>query len=152
MLINYERKNFKLSFDNESIKFFINEKKKTVACVIEGVFQTPSLSRLIKIPPKYVSSEGVAKCHKDDIFDVERGKRIALSKAENCAYKKCMDYLQEYFNSFNDYAFEMNLFVVKAKHTVKHNETYIKTISDETHPNYKKELKKMSCGEEKVFN
>ena len=34
--MSFNRKDFKLKFGNETTKFFVNEEKRTVTCVLEG--------------------------------------------------------------------------------------------------------------------
>ena len=77
----YSRNDIKLSFIKESTKYFVNEKKGTVVCVVEACLYVPnSYDGPIFINNTSIKSTGVAKCHVVDFFNEERGKRIALAK------------------------------------------------------------------------
>ena len=80
----------KISFYDEP-EFYVNEEKGVVTCKIRGIMQLPFLyvyDGLIDANQEQViEGIGVAKCSGNDKFDVNRGKRIALAKAENKAYK-----------------------------------------------------------------
>lgn len=80
----------KIVFDET--KFIVNEEKKTVTCIISAKF-TP-YSQQTEVGLRYHLSEltkkfrvaGVSKCHPDDQFSVETGKRIAESRAKKKVY------------------------------------------------------------------
>lgn len=141
---------FKLSFDKTQIKFFVNEKKRTVTCTIVAELLTP-FDAWNTIPNTYINGVGVAKCCEEDTFDVERGKRIAMAKAENNAYKKSIKYLEPFTKELLNTIYEMGTYAEKAGEYLAHNEDYIESVSNPEHPFYKTELKKVPCGVT-VFN
>ena len=146
--MNYNRSDIKLSFYNEETKFFVNEEKRTVACIVLGRLMNPwSPNSEIALPyDSIVRGVGVAKCMPNDTFDVERGKRIALAKAENRAYLNALDILVEYRNQLDFFTNAINVFEDKTYHCCAHNEDFIQSLSYEAHPNYRKELKPLKRG------
>lgn len=143
----FTRNDFKISFDGESTEFFVNEKKGTVVCVLTGILDTPKdYDESIWIPNKFFKEKGIAKCVDGDVFDVERGKRIALAKAENRMYISALRYIE---NCVKPYEFVFNAFekfTDKAYHTCAHNDEYICSLSYEAHPRYVKDLKPLKRG------
>lgn len=146
---NYNRNDFKLTFDKQNTQFFVNEKKGTVSCIITAYLVTPSSydwDSPVSISSKVFKYTGVAKCHADDTFDVERGKRIAMAKAENKIYLKAVAYLekeQEHIIFMNKAITE---FTEKAYHQCTHNVEYIESVSNPEHPKYKKTVTKVKSG------
>ena len=78
---------------------------------------------------------GVAKCHKDDKFDFEIGKRVALAKAELKLYKKIKSLIEPTRNNLIDYVEELDNYVNFANKQIEHNTEYLK---EERYLNYKK--------------
>ena len=127
--MNYSRDDFKLSFDKDQARFFVNKEKGVVACTVNAHLKSPfDFNSCVDIPWKNITGVGVAKCHGDDKFDPERGKRIALAKAENKAYLNAIKFLDKY----NDHCL--------------HNEDYIVSVSDKNHPRFKKRISKIKHG------
>lgn len=70
-------------------EFFINEEKKTVTCKLRGGLVLPF--ELFNIRCFWMNGSfdeekivtATAKCCPEDTFDIDKGKRIALAKAEN---------------------------------------------------------------------
>lgn len=165
--MSYNRDNFKISFkshrpvneekvDNAKFnvtdqlndtQFYVNEKKGTVVCVLEGYLNTPTgVGDILYLPDRIFKGVGVAKCAKDDVFDVERGKRIALAKAENKVYESAMNYISKTTNRLADILSAYSKFCDKGCYTCSHNEDYIDSLSYEAHPNYIKNLKPLKRG------
>lgn len=83
----------KVVFDE--INFNVYEKKKTVACVMTGHLDIRSSQDQVCVEctewidlEKELRVVGVAKCHPDDTFDPEVGKRIAESRAKRMLYSE----------------------------------------------------------------
>ena len=87
------------------------------------------------------------KCHPDDVFDVDRGKRIALAKAENKTYEMSLKYLKQYEEELLFFLKAIENFMEKSNRQCKHNLDFIETLTNENHPNYKKELPVLISGE-----
>lgn len=104
------------------VHYEVNEQARTVKAIISGTeedcFRTVQkvlgskyavdgrIKAACKMPNVF---EGVAKCHPDDTFDVDIGKRIALSRllkwyhrARRKAYKKAHDFLIEAAGTLED--------------------------------------------------
>lgn len=145
---NYNRNDFKLSFFKEDTEFYVNEKKKTVACTIVGLLNTPCEFHFRDDVPFVIESErftatGVAKCSDDDVFDVERGKRIALAKAENKVYRKASCYLFRLQKHLCFLGSGIDKFLSKSFNQCSHNDEFIQIISDTNHPEYKENISPM---------
>lgn len=140
--MSFNRRDFKLKFGNETTKFFVNEEKRTVTCVLEGLL-TPMIddNTFLCLPSEIFKGVGVAKCDDKDVFDENRGKRIALARAENNAYIDAMNYLTDYYDKLSVMLKAITAFGDKAYRCCAHNEDYIDSLSFENHPNYRKELK-----------
>ena len=82
-------------------KFYVNKNKKTVTCVIKSSLDTDvcdyvylgdmwgNLENKFNLypPSSILEFTATTKCHKDDIFDSVKGKRIAESKAKAKMFK-----------------------------------------------------------------
>ena len=142
--MNYNRHNFKLTFINDETKFFVNEHTGIVTCVLYGILKSPipnSYNYCALVPEMGFKGVGIAKCKKSDIFDVERGKRIALARAENKAYLNALGYLNEKATEFTYFLNAIEKFGDKTFRCCAHNEDYIDSLSYDAHPNYVKDLK-----------
>lgn len=137
----YNRDNFKLSFEKSNTIFYVNEKKKTVVCVLKSFLNAPyNRDSPIDIYSKYIESVGIAKCCGNDVFDIERGKRIALTKAEDNAYANALKYLGEQRKYLVEMTSMIDSFKNKAKHQFVHNQDYIDSVSNVNHERYKSEV------------
>lgn len=144
----YNRSNFKLSFDKFNKHFYVNEKKRTVTCVVEAVLNVPqSYDPMVNMWNKFFKVACTSKCHPDDVFDIDRGKRIALAKAENKTYEMSLKYLKQYEDELLFVLNAIGRFKEKSRHQCKHNDDFIETLTNEKHPNYKKELPVLISGE-----
>ena len=136
--MGFDRSDIKLSFYKDDVKFFVNEKKGIVSCVITADLLVPfSWRSHLSLNGKFITGRAVAQCHEVDTFDVERGKRIALAKAENDAYRQAGEYLNEYVTEMNLMTKQIVDFFDKKDAHKKHNLDYIESIHDPEHPMYK---------------
>lgn len=141
---NYRRTNFKLTFEKSHTCFYVNEKKKTVVCKMCGIMTPPhsdDYKAPINLPYEEVEGVGVAKCCAEDMFDVERGKRIAMARAENNAYKNALKHLEEIYEHLLLHIKAIVNFEKKTIGQCTHNVDYIESINNPEHPRYKKELR-----------
>lgn len=142
-MANFNRKKFKLTFDKGRTQFVVNENKRTVSCITIAEIVAPyAWDSSVYIPSEIFKVVGTARCTADDKFDAERGRRIALAKAENKAYLKAAEYLSKRQEDiiFMDNA--ITEFRKKAHAQCTHNEDYMDSISNPEHPRYKRRLKK----------
>lgn len=90
--------------------FFINEEKKVVTCVIiadmnldkldyaDSLFIHRRIFKQLGINNSRVVQEvGIAKCNPLDVFNIEKGKKIAESRAKQQLFKK-ISKLYEFIN------------------------------------------------------
>ena len=118
-----------MSFNGIEPIFYVNKAKKTVACKISGYAYETMLDSWLRegeLTTPIYKVVGIAYCNDNDEFDEERGKRIALAKAENKLYAKCADYYNKEINKYT---------------------SYINEISEVDSPNYKKDIKPVKRGE-----
>ena len=74
---------------------------------------------------------GVAVCGRDDIFDIEKGKKIAKARAETEAYKRATELIRDkVFNLAHAYANMYTDFYTKNMNVRKHNKEYIKKLTE----------------------
>ena len=140
--MGFNRSDIKISFNNDGTRFYVNEEKGTVVCSVEAYLLVPTnWDSCVVIPGAHFTEKGIAKCAPGDTFDVERGKRIALARAENNAYIDAMNYLTDYYDKLSVMLQAITAFGDKAYRCCAHNEDYIDSLSFENHPNYRKELK-----------
>jgi hypothetical protein len=143
---NYTRSNIKISYQGEPI-YYINEKKRTVTCQLTGLLVGPQeLERgiwdtvdSISYPTMPLSVTATARCHENDRFDVERGKRIALSKAENEIYNRATVEVSNVCEKLDFLRSACNDFVKKSISCQAHNIDYIDSLSVPAHPKYTNE-------------
>ena len=123
----------KLSFFKDSPRFFINEEKKTVTCIMEGKINPIGGYMYVGIayPFKNVKGIGVAKCNPQDKFDPEIGKAIARARAESDAYLKAVRNLKNEKELVCDYFSELVRFESRAYNCAAHNDTYVQRVIDE---------------------
>lgn len=144
----YTRKNFKLTFEKNETVFYVDENKKTVACAMKARIKHPHSHshRPVALYYREISVVGIAKCRGNDKFDVERGKRVALAKAENIAYKRALKRLEIDFKHIVFIGDAMRNFRDKAVAQIEHNEEYIESVTNTQHPNYKSEILPVKSG------
>lgn len=74
---------------------------------------------------------GVAVCSDDDIFDLEKGKKIAKARAETEAYKRATELLRDkVFNLAHSYVNMYTDFYSRNINVRKHNKEYIKKLTE----------------------
>ena len=145
--MSYNRDDIKLSFDKDCTQFFVNKKKGIVCCVVTAGINIPyDWCSPVSILGRTIKGYGIAKCNADDVFDEERGKRIALAKAENDAYVKAARYLNENQKHLTYFISKIEEFKDKGVRHCIHNEDYIESVHNPEHPKYKTTVKKLKHG------
>ena len=122
-------------------EFYINEKKRTVTCKLSGFLFGPCDYRDwmmpgINFPQKNYSVIATAHCNKNDVFDIERGKRIAMSKAENSIYSKAAIEVSNVCEKLDFLRDACNSFFKKSLKCQAHNIDYIDSLTMMAHPKY----------------
>lgn len=145
--MSYSRDDFKLSFLKSKAQFFVNEKKRIVSCVVEGELKSPyNWNSSVSIGYPTLKGTGVATCKDGDVFDVERGKRIALAVAENDVYSQAKTYLSTVMKELQFFSRKISDFNTKSDRCREHNKDYITSIHDKNHPMYKTNVDKFKHG------
>lgn len=145
--MNYSRDDFKISFRKNDVQFFVNEKKNIVICVIEGELLSPyAWNSYISVGYPTLKGKGIATCDSNDVFDVERGKRIALAVAENDVYSQAKTYLSNVLKELQFFTKKISDFKVKSDRCREHNKDYINSVHDKNHPLYKEVVSKIKHG------
>ena len=143
----YNRNDFRLSFSKSNTIFRVNKQKGVICCTIEGFLKTPQAwASPISIYGEIIKTTGVARCNKNDKFDVERGKRVALAKAENKAYNVAIKYLKERREHMAFMIDAIDKFDIHAQRQCIHNIEYVESVTNETHPKYKKDITSVKSG------
>ena len=127
------RNDIKLSFRKP--KFQVNQKRGTVKCVL-GYEIVPPYDydgELAQFPAGFRSVEAVAVCQPNDTFDVRKGQKIALAKAENQAYANALEEVSD-LDWVPDAAIVMHNmvenFYKKAKKCARHNISYVQKLTE----------------------
>ena len=137
----YDRDNVKLSYIGEPA-YYINEKKRTVTCKLRAYLFGPvetkggMWTRGIDFPYETLTVTSTAYCHKGDKFDIERGKRVALSKAENELYSTASLKVSEIAEKLDFLRDACNDFFKKSIRCQAHNIDYIDSLTMPAHPRY----------------
>lgn len=126
--MNIDREDFRMSA--LSTEYFYNRQNVTVelvACLTAPLVFDDLIGPVIK------RVKQTAKCHPDDPYSLEKGKKIALAKAESKAYSLLAKELEKKYNYLLDFIETMKPlkddFLEKTEKCVKHNEGYIADIS-----------------------
>ena len=110
-------------------KFYVNEKNRTVTCVIEdtkhllekfvnyNLWVTPKVAdkaKCLYLPNKFV---GIARCAPEDTWDEDFGRRLAYTKAREklhtVFFKRANDYVNEVDNNLNEIISSLNMYGIK---------------------------------------
>ncbi len=144
----FTRNNIKLTYTSVP-EFYINEKKRTVVCKLHANVATPTdetYYRGISLRSFSVNAIGRAKCSKDDEFDVERGKRIALGRAKSNIYTEAIHNITKQAEKLKYLHTICADFVNKAYKTVAVHDEYVDTLTFPAHPDYKKTVLPLKSG------
>lgn len=137
----YNREDIKVRYIGVPM-FYVNEKKGTVTCKVNATVIGPSKTDFpwnseIEFPTKEISAEYTTRCHPDDTFDAERGKRIALARAENMLYAQASNHVSEVIRDLNDMLQACTKFAEKSVYCRAHNVDYVDSLTMPAHPKYK---------------
>lgn len=113
--------------------YYVNEKKQTVTCVLTFDVNCSSEQECIMIDAgiRYtdmynITANATAKVSEYDTFDIERGKKVALAKAEMQAYRLARNLLIKARNKIQRvFMNEVEVFRNKAALNILHNVEYI---------------------------
>lgn len=124
-----DRNEIKISFDEP--KYHIDLVNKVVVCILKGVPKLPNAIDWTScsftdsyFPDKYIA-KGVARLNPGDIFDEEKGMKVALAKAENKIYSMLGDDLKDYMTGVKRIEKQCKDFLYKATKVISHNDLYL---------------------------
>lgn len=121
------RNEIKISFSGQ--KFYIDQKRNEVKCVLNFKLLCPPFIKFILTQYGLYASNwtvtSTARLKEKDIFDEIKGRKVALAKAENKAYRKVgktLKFIQEYIK-LSDW--QISSFYDKIDNVNNHNLEYI---------------------------
>lgn len=118
---------YKIKFTG--ISYNVIEDKGIVVCKVTA--QIPYLSNnhwCLYIESNCIEAKAIARCNKDDKFDVVKGKKIARAKAEKKIYLKMFKRIDKILESGNDLFKDLIDFKTRISSYAIHNEGYITRI------------------------
>lgn len=133
-----DRLKIKIKFDQPAL--YVDAERGFVKCTLKGTMHLPKdVASSLGLPAQVrVSSKTEAVCKYGDVFSVEKGRKIAIAKAERNIYRNQSNRLVRRWRAVNDVVFigdvptlnsAINAFVEKANGCVAHNERYIREIA-----------------------
>lgn len=121
------RNEIKISFTDQRI--YVDQKRNEVHCVLNfKPLYPPFIQSILTQLGWYASNlivRSTAYLKEQDSFDITKGKKVALAKAENKAYRKVgriLKLAQEYINLAN---WQISSFSNKVDFVTNHNVEYI---------------------------
>lgn len=105
---------FNYSYTRENGKFFVNEEKRKVVCVLENTadafenfadqnfpifISNLNIWEKVQMPDKFI---GIATCSPDDEFDIEIGEKLAYSRAKDNFNKCFFNRAEKFFHLVDD--------------------------------------------------
>lgn len=128
--MNFNIENFKLTMRPEFTQFFVDGANVTCKMYYQLLAPEPFFELCGFVAGVVVAT---AHCHKDDTFNLETGKKVALAKAESRAYKEARRVmnrrLQDTVNTVVQLADMAERFSEKAETAIEHNKEYITRIT-----------------------
>ena len=121
-------------------EYVIKEDKKVVICylpysfenwdrrikeLVSSTFNFEDFNDIIPLYGAYAKVKAVVRCKGNDVFDVQKGKKIALAKAENKVEMRVLSILNNINNFFIESAFTLKQRMIDSANNVKHNIGYI---------------------------
>lgn len=141
----HDASKMKLQISNE--KYFVNEAKRTVTVVADVAVKTPgdilNTINQAQLPTGFnenmypwedsITMRHTAVCSKDDQWDVEKGKKIAMAMLEAKAYESMMKRLNTWYERFTDFSERLwnviNDFNARAYTASSHDRSYVNRIA-----------------------
>lgn len=91
-------------FHPTKVDYLVNEEKKVVTCIVNCLFERKKYDAIYEYQDacdrrskmfKRHKFVGTAKCSDNDVFDVARGKDLALARAKQKAFRQYRDIVKE---------------------------------------------------------
>lgn len=122
-------KKYKIKFIG--ISYNVIEDKGIVVCKVTAQIPFPSNDQwCLYLDSNYIEAKAIARCNKDDKFDVVKGKKIARAKAEKKIYLKMVKRIDKVLESGNNLFNDLIDFKTRISSYASHNEGYITRIGE----------------------
>lgn len=113
------------------ISYNVIEDKGIVVCKVTAQIPYPSNDQwCIYLDSNYIEAKAIARCNKDDKFDIVKGKKIARAKAEKKIYLKTIKRINKALESGNNLFNDLIDFKTRISSYAAHNEGYIMRIGE----------------------
>jgi len=134
-----DKLNIKIKFEQPML--YVDAQREFVKCTLKGTMYLPKdIAASLGLPTQVkVVSKTEAQCKDGDVFSTEKGRKIAVAKAERNIYRNQAERLVRRWKAINDIQLDclqeptlnsgINAFVAKANGCVAHNERYIQEIA-----------------------
>lgn len=109
---------FKLKFGN--VKYQVDEVKKVVVARLKTYWNGTNGYY------NPIHTIGVARCAKDDTFNIKKGKQLARARAEKEAYIQYQNILYSLKKRTDDYSASLRYTINCMKDYIQHQKDYIK--------------------------
>lgn len=121
-------------------EYVVKEENKVVICylpysfenwdrrikqLVSSTFNFEDFDDIVPLYGAYAKVKAVVKCKGDDVFDVQKGKKIALAKAENKVETRVLSILNRINDFFIESAFTLKQRMIDSINNIKHNVDYI---------------------------
>jgi hypothetical protein len=124
---------------SHSPKFYVNEEKGVIVCKQNAIIN-PSI-HFTDRNNNYIFVSAKARCKEGEKFDLNRGMRIAKTRAENMIYDEVQKRLFAHLKECETNLDEMKKFVASTFEITAHNNDYIDQLSFEVRNDYIKNPK-----------
>lgn len=98
---------------------------KRIKILVSSIFNFDDFDDIIPLYGDYAKVKAVVRCKGEDVFDVQKGKKIALAKAENKVEMKVLSILNIINNFFIESVFTLKQRMIDSANNIKHNTDYI---------------------------
>lgn len=103
---------------------FVNWDRR-IKHVVSSTYNFEDFDDIVPLYGAYAKVKAVVRCKDNDVFDVQKGKKIALAKAENKVEMKVLSILNTINSFFIESVFVMKQRIIDSEKNVKHNIEYI---------------------------
>jgi hypothetical protein len=93
--------------------------------LVSSTYNFEDFDDIVPLYGAYAKVKAVVRCKGNDVFDVQKGKKIALAKAENKVEMRVLSILSKINNFFIESAFTLKQRMIDSANNVKHNIDYI---------------------------
>lgn len=103
-------------------------KGNKISCKMDYIIKNSVIPRINNLNQ---TAFGSAICHNEDKFDFNKGAKIALAKAERCAYEDVSRAMKRKIKLAKSIITDGESFIKKADRIVNHNGEYIHCVAND---------------------